>query len=163
MIKTKNKIVGTIKTKNVLQGVVSPAELRIYPKLEDLEITPTNKDKLYKSENYYGYNKVLVKGTEGLAEDLTVELTEQDNLITIQKSSLIKAIEKLQGKTGGETGLVSIVSYNLEGTILTILLSNNQTLVINLSGSEDIGYTIAGIENLIVSELENKRIEEVEK
>ena len=69
MIKTKNKIVGTIKTKNVLQGVISPAELRIYPELEDLEITPSAIEQNFKSEKY-GYDNVKVKAVE--SEELNI-------------------------------------------------------------------------------------------
>lgn len=95
-----------------------------YPKLEDIEITPSTTDKVYKSENYYGYNEVLVKGVEG--------------------------------------GLVSVEDYYLEETTLYVLLSNGQTLVIDISESEDTEFTIQEIEEMIISELENKTIGEVE-
>ena len=42
--------------------------------------------------------------TMGTTEDLTDELTEQNNLITIQKNALIEAFTKLQGKAAGGSG-----------------------------------------------------------
>lgn len=61
MIKTKNKIVGTIKTKNILQGVISPAELKIYPELENIEITPRAFEQKFNHPNSYGYDEITVK------------------------------------------------------------------------------------------------------
>jgi hypothetical protein len=80
LIKTKNKIVGTIKTKNVLQGVISPAELKIYPELEDLEITPYGVEQNFKSEKYYGYDNIKVKAVE--SETLEITPTEEEQQIT---------------------------------------------------------------------------------
>lgn len=34
---------------------------KVYPELEDIEITPTTEEQKIKSENYYGYNEVTVK------------------------------------------------------------------------------------------------------
>ncbi len=99
--------IGNIKIKNKINiGNIKLSVKKVYPELEDIEITPSTTDKVYKSEKYYGYNEVLVKGVEGAKEDLTAELTEQDNLITIQKGSLLEAIQKLQGKAGGSDGNV---------------------------------------------------------
>lgn len=97
---------------------------KILPQLEDIEITPSTTDKVYKSKDYYGYNEVIVKGVEG--------------------------------------GLVSVEDYYLEGTTLYVLLSNGQTLVIDISESEDTEFTIQKIEEMIISELETKTIKEVE-
>ena len=142
-----------------MQNVVK----EVYPELENIEITPSTTDKVYKSENYYGYNEVKVKGVDGATENLTTELTEQDSLITNQKNALLKAIEKLQGKTGGGIGFVSIENYYLEGTILYILLSNGQTLIIDLNEDIDNEITVQQIEELIISNLENKTVKEVEE
>lgn len=101
------EIGGLILEDEIEIGAIEMDIQKVYPELEDIEITPSNKDKVYKSENYYGYNEVIVKGVEGATEDLTVELTEQDNLITNQKNALVEAFSKLQGKAfGGGTGNV---------------------------------------------------------
>ena len=44
-------------------NLISEGE-KVLPPLEDIEIKPSTTDKVYKSENYYGYNQVLVKGVE---------------------------------------------------------------------------------------------------
>ena len=107
MIKTKNKIVGTIKTKNVLQGVISPAELRIYPELEDLEVKPSGVEQNFKSEKY-GYDNVKVKAVES------------DTLEVIPKTEEQQII-----------GLFGIVNVDaVDNTIDNILLDNelNETI-----------------------------------
>ena len=136
---------------------------KVLPPLEDIEITPSTTDKVYKSKDYYGYNEVLVKGVEGATEDLTAELTEQNELITIQKNALLEAISKLQGKTGGGSGTVLIEEYYLEGTKLHIVLSNGQTLIIDIGEYINTEFSVEQIEELIISNLESKTIEEVEK
>lgn len=154
---------GKVKIKKKINfGNVRLGVKKIYPELEDIEITPSTTDKVYKSENYYGYNEVTVKGIEGVAEDLTTELTEQDNLIKIQNNSILEIIEKLQDKTGGESGFVTVKEYCVEGTKVYISLSNGQTLVIDLSENDYTELTVQELEKLIVSELETKMIGEVE-
>ena len=101
MIKTKNKIVGTIKTKNVLQGVISPAELRIYPELEDLEITPSSVEQNFKSEKY-GYDNVKVKAIETEEITITPKAEEQIkegifNKVTVQGDENLIADNIKQG------------------------------------------------------------------
>ena len=79
---------------------------KILPQLEDIEITPGTTDKVYKSEDYYGYNEVLVKGVEGAKEDLDAELTEQDELITEQEITIDDIATLLEDKrVGGEISL----------------------------------------------------------
>lgn len=76
---------------------------RIYPELEDLEVTPSGEEQIFKSEKY-GYDTVTVKATEGIIEDLTNELTEQDNLLTEQETTIEDIIGALQNKSAGGSG-----------------------------------------------------------
>ena len=71
---------------------------KVYPELEDLEVTPTREEQKFKSSKY-GYNEVTVKGVD-LKEDLSVELTEQDNLLTTQETIIKQIIEALKNKSG---------------------------------------------------------------
>ena len=41
---------------------------KVYPELEDLEVTPTKEEQKFKSSKY-GFNEVTVKGTEGIKVD----------------------------------------------------------------------------------------------
>lgn len=82
------------------------------------------------------------------------------NTNNIDLSSILNAINKLP--TSGE---VKVKEHYLDGTDLIIELSNNQTLVIDISEYIDNNNTetVEQIEKIIVSYLENKTIEEVEK
>lgn len=93
--------IGNIKVQKKIEiGNLKFGIKKVYPELEDLEVTPTTEEQIFKSEKY-GYNEVKVKGTEGLAEDLKVELTEQDNLITNQETKIEDIINALEGKSAG--------------------------------------------------------------
>lgn len=121
-------------------------------------------DKILEAETFQQVVEAEIVGSVAVIENLTPELTEQDRLITYQEKSLLDVILKLQGKTGGTSSTVTIEEHYLEGTILNILLSNEQILTIDLRVyiDDDHPDTIAEIEQLIVSRLENKTIEEVE-
>ena len=93
--------IGPIKMRRRVKiGPLKIGIKKVYPELEDLEVTPTTEEQIFKSEKY-GYNEVKVKGTEGLVEDLNVELTEQDNLITNQETKIEDIINALEGKSAG--------------------------------------------------------------
>ena len=53
---------------------------KIYPELEDLEITPSGIEQNFKSEEYYGYNNIKVKAVE--SDTLDVVPTEENQRIT---------------------------------------------------------------------------------
>ena len=96
-----------------------------FPELEDIEITPSTTDMVYKSENYYGYNEVTVKGIEGVAEDLTTELTEQDNLIKEQEVTIEDIANLLDEKVANvfptvEENTLILSRGNVEGGVLSI-------------------------------------------
>jgi hypothetical protein len=82
------------------------------------------------------------------------------NTNNIDLSSILNTINKLP--TSGE---VKVKEHYLDGTNLVIELSNNQTLIIDISeyiNNENKIETVAQIEQLIVSYLENKTVKEVE-
>lgn len=135
MIKTKNKIVGTIKTKNVLQGVISPAELRIYPELEDLEITPSGVEQNFKSEKY-GYDNVKVKAVES------------DTLEVIPKTEEQQII-----------GLFGIVNVNaVDNTIDSNIKPENIKQNVNILGVEGNVIELNGEEKIITPTIEEQII-----
>ena len=83
------------------------------------------------------------------------------NTNNIDLSSILNTINKLP--TSGE---VKVKEHYLDGTDLIIELSNNQTLVIDISEYIDNTNkieTVEEIEQLIVSYLESKTVKEVEK
>lgn len=83
------------------------------------------------------------------------------NTNNIDLSSILNTINNLPS-----SGEVNVKEHYLDGTDLIIELSNNQTLVIDISEYIDNTNkieTVAEVEQLIVSYLENKTIEEVEK
>jgi hypothetical protein len=100
---------------------------KVYPELEDLEVTPTLEDQKFKS-NKYGYKEVIVKGTEGIAEDLTNELIEQENLLTTQEITIENIITALEGKSAGGSGIVPKV----EGNTLVLSGANIEGGVLNI-------------------------------
>ena len=97
--------------------------VKVFPELEDLEVTPSAAEQKFKSEKY-GYDNVTVKAVEtdelhiipsietqveeGLfskvtveaIEDLTDEITEQDEIITNQDSTIENIIKVLTQKSG---------------------------------------------------------------
>ena len=169
MISSKGNLVGKINGKQILNGQLSNATVKVSPELEDIEITPSEVEQNFKSTKY-GYDNVKVKaiasdtlnivpseeeqeyvglygvvnvdkipneytkteGTlditkngeydvktyekanvniEGKEEDLTNELTVQDNLITEQETTIEDIIEALQGKSSGGSGTIDLLPY----------------------------------------------------
>ena len=69
------KIKKKINFENVKLGIK-----KVYPELEDLEITPSGIEQNFKSEEYYGYNNIKVKAVE--SDILDVISTEENQQIT---------------------------------------------------------------------------------
>lgn len=75
-----------------------------------------------------GNFRLGVKIVGDIAEDLTAELTEQDNLLSTQEITIENIITALEGKSAGGSGIVSsvegntlILSHaNVEGGVLSI-------------------------------------------
>ena len=69
----RGKINPTIK----LKGKTNASIIKIYPELENIEITPTVEDKKYKSE-MYGFDEILVKGVQSyIDEDIKPEYIKE--------------------------------------------------------------------------------------
>lgn len=77
------------------------------------------------------------------------------NINNIDLSSILNTINRLP-----VSGQVQITEHYLEGTNLNIILSNGQTLIVDLSVYNTI-VTINDIEQYIVFDLEGKSIKEV--
>ena len=69
MIRTKQSLIGRISAKQSLIGKINNAIVKIYPELEELEVTPSAEEQLFKSSKY-GYENVKVKAVE--TEDLNI-------------------------------------------------------------------------------------------
>lgn len=82
------------------------------------------------------------------------------NINNIDLSSILNTINKLP-----TTGEVKVKEHYLDGSNLVVKLSNNQTLIIDISKyiNNNDTETVEQIEELIVSYLENKTIGEVEE
>lgn len=74
-----NKLNGKIKPANTIKGAMKGTN--IYPELEDLIVIPTTEEQKFKSEKYYGYNEVTVKGVEEVT--VTNHYLEGQNVVII--------------------------------------------------------------------------------
>ena len=62
-----------IKATNKITGKLNSSIIKVYPELEDIEITPKVENQEFQSE-MYGYNKVKVKGVQAyIDEDIKPE------------------------------------------------------------------------------------------
>jgi hypothetical protein len=118
------KIQGKISLTPNISGNIKTS--KIYPDLEDLEITPSDSEQKFKSSKY-GYDNVTVKAVEGITENLTTELTEQEELLDTQEITIENIIIALEGKAVGGgiiptvEGNTLILSHaNVEGGVLSI-------------------------------------------
>lgn len=76
-----------------------------------------------------GEIKIGVKNIyHGLDEDLSTELTEQDNLLTEQEITIENIISALEGKSAGGSGITPIV----EGTTLILAGANVEGGVLSI-------------------------------
>lgn len=72
---------GNVKLKKKINfGDVKLGVKKVYPELEDLEITPSGIEQNFKSEEYYGYNNIKVKAVA--SDTLDVVPTEENQQIT---------------------------------------------------------------------------------
>lgn len=128
---------------------------------KNITITDNGMQSVIPDNEYIGLDEVTITVNIEKNEDLSVELTEQNNLIVTQEVTIDDIEQALQGKIASG-GVVSIEEYYVEGTIIHIFLSNGQILVIDISENDNAEFTIQKIEEIIISELENKTIGEVE-
>ena len=71
MIKTRNSITGKLNSRKQITAKLNYSVHEITPDLENLEITPSDVEQVFKSENYYGYDEVKVKAID--VESLDIE------------------------------------------------------------------------------------------
>lgn len=91
MIKSKHIVKGKISTNQKIVGNVGINTIKIYPELENLEITPSEVEQIFKSEKY-GYNEVKVKAVE--SEELNIiPSTEEQVKEGIFSKVTVKGIE----------------------------------------------------------------------
>lgn len=74
------EIGGIIIEEEIEIGGIEMDIQKVYPELENLEITPSGIEQNFKSEKYYGYNNVKVKEVE--SDTLDVIPTEENQQIT---------------------------------------------------------------------------------
>lgn len=60
MIKASESLIGEINTKGTITGVVNNGVEKVYPQLENLTIDPSKEKQVFKHENSYGYDEVVV-------------------------------------------------------------------------------------------------------
>ena len=66
-----------IKATNKITGKLNASVIKVYPELEDIEITPKVEDQEFQSE-MYGYDKVKVKGVQAyIDEDIKPEYIKE--------------------------------------------------------------------------------------
>lgn len=74
MINTRINIEGEVNPRGVIEGNVNASTVKVYPTLENIEITPSKEEHIYKSKDYYGYDEVKVKGaTSDIDENIKPE------------------------------------------------------------------------------------------
>ena len=67
LIEVSKKITGKISNKNYIKGTLNSNNIKIYPELEDLEVTPSKIEQNFKSKKY-GYGNVKVKAVEKIID-----------------------------------------------------------------------------------------------
>ncbi len=139
MISSKEVLAGQISSK---QGVEGRFNAAIHRELEDLVVTPTSEEQIFKSEKY-GYDKVTVKGAD-LREDLSTELTEQDELLSEQEVTIDDIVEALKDKAG--------VGIALQEKSV-IPTTEEQSVVADVEYDGLSKVTVAGDENLVAENI----------
>lgn len=84
MIKSKETLKGTINVKNSINGLLNSGIEKVYPALENLEVTPTSEKQEFIHEESYGYDKVVVNAVS--LQDKTVEPTKEQQVIVADES-----------------------------------------------------------------------------
>lgn len=128
---------------------ISDKVIEIKPTLDNLVVTPSEEEQVFKHPNSYGYDEVRVKAIEGVKEDLTTELTEQNEIIITQSS----IIEEILKELGILDDLTDEQITALENMIISI---ENGELVFEYNDDIlNIDFNIEN-ENLIVTNGETK-------
>lgn len=68
MINARINIEGTVNVRGNIEGTVNASTVKVYPNLENLEITPSKEEQTYKSNDYYGYDEVKVNAVSSAVD-----------------------------------------------------------------------------------------------
>ena len=114
-------------------GEIEVDVIKIYPELEDLVVIPSAEEQTFTSIKY-GFENVTVKAVEGIAEDLTEELTEQDALLSTQEVTIDNIVEALESKSG--SGIIENLSVKLteQDNLLTTQEITIENIITALEG-----------------------------
>lgn len=95
MITAKENLIGKLNAKKTLIGKINNKEIEIYPELEDLIVTPSGQQQIFKS-NKYGYNTVIVE--EVTSEELNIIPSSNEQI----KEGMFKKVT-----VAGDSNLIS--------------------------------------------------------
>lgn len=153
MIKPTISIKGKTTPAIKIKGKTNASIIRIYPELENLEITPTLEDQKFKSE-MYGFDEVNVKGVNAyIDEDIKPEYIKEGidilgvvgNFKGIDTSdATATAADMLLGKTA------YVKNQKIEGTIQDftgnlVIIKDNKAVILNTKNKrciEDIAINV---------------------
>lgn len=76
MIAAQNNLVGKISAKQSITGKLNNAVIRVYPELENLTVTPSTEQQIFKSSKY-GYDNVIVEAVQSEELNITPNAVEQ--------------------------------------------------------------------------------------
>ena len=148
MIKAVGNITGHIRTTQSIKGKINNPVVKVYPDLEDLEITPSGAEQNFKSSKY-GYDNVKVKAVE--SEELNIEPTEKEqsynglyNTVNVgkinaeEKTAILDFSSEFKNEIVNENGYLSKVIINRPKN----LLSQNIVKGVNICGIDGISQTV---------------------
>ena len=77
MIRSRINLTGKINNKTNLKGKLNTTTTKIFPPIENLEVTPTKEQQVFNHENSYGYDSVTVEaiGDEYVIPNGIIEIT----------------------------------------------------------------------------------------
>ena len=77
MINEKESLVGELEPKLPLEGTINSGIEKVYPELEDLEVTPNENKQEFNHPNSYGYDKVVVNAVNLQNKEVTPSKEQQ--------------------------------------------------------------------------------------
>ena len=118
MIEAKETLIGNISSKKTLTGKINNAIEKVYPELEDITITPSNKEQHFKS-NKYGYGSITV---ESVSEEYIIptgdlEINSNGTYDVKEKANAIVNVpeKQLGTKVIDKNGVYNATDDNLDG------------------------------------------------
>ena len=118
MIEAKETLIGNISSKKTLTGKINNAIEKVYPELEDITITPSNKEQHFKS-NKYGYGSITVESVsaEYIIPTGDLEINSNGTYDVKEKAkAIVNVPEKQLGtKVIDKNGVYNATDDNLDG------------------------------------------------